>query len=63
MMTRSRTKRFLKLTIGAELRQQLVTSISVRRGARDDTIDFWPVVRKAHSVRPIRVGIGDEECD
>ena len=60
---RTRTRRFLKLTIGAELRRQLVTSVKVRRGPRNDTIDFPPVVRKAHSVRPIGVGIGDKGYD
>jgi len=60
---RSRTRRFLKLTIGAELRRQLVTSVKVRRGPRNDTIDFPPVARKAHSVRPIGVGIGDKGYD
>ena len=60
---RTRTRRFLKLTIGAELRRQLVTSVKVRRGPRSDIIDFGPVVRKAHSVRPIGVGIGDKGYD
>jgi hypothetical protein len=35
---RTRTRRFLKLTIGAELRRQPVASVSVRRGPRNDTI-------------------------
>ena len=59
----TRTRRFLKLTIGAELRRQLVTSVKVRRGPRNDTIDFPPVVRKAHSVVPIGMGIGDRGYD
>ncbi|MDG6981623.1 MAG: transposase [Nitrososphaerota archaeon] len=56
-------RRFLKLTIGAELRRQLVTSVRVRRGPYGDIPDFGPVVRKAHSVRPIGVGIGDKGYD
>jgi hypothetical protein len=35
----------------------------VRRGPHNDTIDFPPVVRKAHSIRPIGVGIGDKGYD
>src|ERR1700730_5221364 len=58
-----RTRRFLKVTIGAELRCQLVTSVKIRRGPANDTRDFEPVVRKAHSFRPIRVGIGDMGYD
>jgi hypothetical protein len=60
---RTRTRRFLKLTVGAELRRQLVASVSVRRGPRNDTMDFSPVARKAHSIRPIGVGIGDKGYD
>jgi hypothetical protein len=35
----------------------------VRRGPRNDIIDFGPVVRKAHSVRPIGIAIGDKGYD
>ncbi len=62
-MTKTRTRRFLKLTIGAELRYQLVTSVRMRRGPSNDNLDFGPVVRKAHSVRPLMVGIGDRGYD
>jgi hypothetical protein len=47
-MTKTRTRRFLKLTIGAELRHQLVTSVKVRRGPSNDNVDFAPVMRKTH---------------
>jgi hypothetical protein len=60
---KTRTKRFLKLTIGAELRTQLVTSIKIRRGPCEDGRDFKPVVRKAHAIKPIKVGIGDKGYD
>jgi hypothetical protein len=60
---KTRTRRFLKLTIGAELRTQLVTSIKIRRGPCDDGRDFKPVVRKAHRIKPIRIGIGDKGYD
>jgi hypothetical protein len=55
---KTKKRRFLKLTIGAELRTQLVTSIKLRRGPSNDNRDFEPVVRKAHSIKPIRIGIG-----
>jgi DDE family transposase len=60
---KTRTKRFLKLTIGAELRKQIVVSIKIRRGPCDDGRDFKPVVKKAHSIKPIKVGIGDKGYD
>jgi len=60
---RRRIRRFLKLTIGAELKTQLVTSIKVRRGPANDNCDFTPVVRKAHSIKPIRIAIGDKGYD
>jgi hypothetical protein len=63
-MTKARTRRFVKLTIGAELRTQLVTATKVRRGsANDKQGDFPCVVRRAHSVRPIKIGIGDKGYD
>ena len=60
---KTRTRRFVKLTIGAELKTQIVTSIKVRRGSSNDNKDFGPVVRRAHSVKPIKVGIGDKGYD
>jgi hypothetical protein len=62
-MTKARTRRFVKLTIGAELKTQLVTSIKVRRGPANDTRDFPPVVRRAHAIKRIKVGIGDKGYD
>jgi len=59
----TKTRSFIKLTIGAELRKQVVTSIKLRRGPANDNRDFAPVVRRAHAIRPIRVGIGDKGFD
>jgi hypothetical protein len=56
-----KTKKFLKLTIGAELRHQIVTSLKIRRGPANDNLDFKPVCKKAHSVKPLRRGLGDKE--
>ena len=58
-----KTRRFIKITIGVELNTQLVTSIKVRRGPANDNRDFTSVVRKAHAVKPIKVGIGDKGYD
>jgi len=62
-MTKTPTRRFLKLTIGVELRTQLVTAVKLRRGPANDNRDFEPVVRKAHAVKPIKIGIGDKGYD
>src|SRR5208283_4118219 len=62
-MSKTKTKRFLKLTIGAELRHQIVTSVKIRRGPCDDNRDFKPVCKKAHQVKPLRRGIGDKGYD
>ena len=40
-----------------------MTSIKVRRGPANDNRDFTSVVRKAHAVKPIKVGIGDKGYD
>lgn len=63
MKSRKKTKRFLKLTIGAELRHQIVTSLKIRRGPANDNLDFKPVCKKAHEVMPLRRGIGDKGYD
>ena len=60
---KTKTKRFLKLSIGAELRHQLVSSLKIRRGPCDDNRDFKPVCKKAHSIKPLRRGIGDKGYD
>ena len=57
---RTRTRRFLKLTIGVELKKRPVTSVKIRRGPCDDNRDFRPVVKKAHAIEPIKVGIGEQ---
>lgn len=62
-MTKTKTKSFIKLTIGAELRTQLVTSIKLRRGPANDNRDFGPVVRRAHAIKPISLGIADKGFD
>jgi hypothetical protein len=56
-------RRFVKLTIGTELRMQIVTAIKLRRGPANDNRDFRPVVMKAHRIKPIRLGIGDKGFD
>ena len=60
---KTRTRRFVKLTIGAELKTQIVTSIKLRRGPANDNRDFEPVARRAHAIKPIKVGIGDKGYD
>ncbi|MDG7028557.1 MAG: transposase [Nitrososphaerota archaeon] len=60
---KTRTRRFLKLTIGVELKTQLVTAVKLRRGPANDNRDFEPVVRKAQAVKPIKIGIGDKGYD
>jgi transposase len=60
---KSRTRRFLKCTIGAELRKQLIVSVKIRRGPCDDGRDFRPVVMKAHAIKPIKLGLGDKGYD
>jgi len=57
---RTRTGRFLKLTIGVELKKRPVRSVKIRRGPCDDNRDFRPVVKKAHAIEPIKVGIGEQ---
>ena len=46
---KTRTGRFLKLTIGVELKRRPARSVKIR-GPCDDGRDFKPVVTKAHAI-------------
>jgi Transposase DDE domain len=62
-MSKTLTKRFLKPTIGTDLRTQILSAVKLRRGPANDNRDFGPVVMKAHRIKPIRIGIGDKGYD
>ena len=37
-------KKYIKLSIGAELKEQVVCSLKIRMAPKHDTIDFRPII-------------------
>jgi hypothetical protein len=56
-------KRYLKLSLCAELREQIVCSLKVRRSPRHDTVDFIPVTGRASSSMPLSTVVADMGYD
>ena len=56
-------KRYVKLSICAELRKQIVCSLKVRRSPRHDTVDFIPVMERASSIMPLSIVVADMGYD
>ena len=56
-------KRYIKLSIGAEVREQLACSLKIRRGPRHDTIDFTPLLQRASSIMPLSIVVADKGYD
>ena len=56
-------KKYIKLSIGAELREQIACSFKIRRAPRHDTIDFKPVIGRASRIMSLSVVIADKGYD
>ena len=59
-----RRKKYAKLSIGADVLQQIVCSIKIRRApTRHDNIDFKPIVTKISKIKPLSVVVADKGYD
>ena len=56
-------KRYIKLSIGAKVREQLACSLKIRRGPRHDTIDFTPLLQRTSSIMPLSIVAADKGYD
>ncbi len=56
-------KRYIKLSIGAELKEQLACALKIRRAPKHDTIDFKPIMERASSIMPLSVVVADKGYD
>ena len=56
-------KKYIELSIGAELRDQIACSLKIRRAPRHDTIDLRPIMERASSIMPLSVVIADKGYD
>lgn len=59
-----RKKKWIKLSIGADMLQQLICNIKVRRSpARHDNVDFQPIITKTSDIKPLSVAVADKGYD
>jgi len=59
-----RRKKHAKLSIGADVLQQIICNIKVRRApTRHDNIDFGPIVTKISKIKPLSVVVADKGYD
>ncbi len=56
-------KKYIKLSMGAELREQIACSLKIRRSPRHDTIDFRPIMIRASSIMPLSIVLADKGYD
>jgi hypothetical protein len=61
---RKEKKKYLKLSMGAEVLYQIMCTIEIRRApTRHDTVDFQPIMIESSKVLPISVTVGDKGYD
>ena len=52
------------MSIGADVLQQIVCSIKIRRApTRHDNIDFRPLITRLSKIKPLSVVVADKSCD
>lgn len=57
-------RKYAKLSLGADLLQQLISNIKVRRApTRHDNVDFIPIITKTAEISPLSVVVGDKGYD
>jgi hypothetical protein len=57
-------RKYTKLSIGADLLQQIICNIKIRRApTRHDNIDFKPVITKTSEILPLSIVVGDRGYD
>ena len=59
-----RRRKYIKLSLTADLVQQIICTIKIRRApTRHDTIDFQPLITKTSEILPLSLVIGDKGYD
>ena len=59
-----RRRKYAKLSIGADLLQQIICNIKIRRApTRHDNIDFKPIVKRIANIIPLSVVTADKAYD
>ena len=53
-------KKYLKLSLAADIVCQIICTIKIRRYPRNDTIDFQPLITKTCKIIPISITVADK---
>jgi hypothetical protein len=62
--SKQRKKKWIKLSIGCNVFQQLICNVKVRRApARHDNVDFQPIMTKTSDIKPLSVAVADKGHD
>ena len=59
-------KKWIKLSVGADVLKQIICSIKIRRAphhARHDNIDFKPIITRTSEIKPLSVVVADRGYD
>ena len=57
-------RKYVKLSIGGDMLQQVICTIKVRRApARHDNVDFRPLVERTSAILPLSVVVADKGYD
>ena len=62
---RIRRKKWIKLSVGADVLKQIICTIKVRRAplTRHDNVDFKSIVTRASEIKPLSVAVADKGYD
>lgn len=63
--TRLRKRKWIKLSVGADVLKQIICSIKIRRAphARHDNVDFKPIITRTSEIKPLSIAVADKGYD
>jgi hypothetical protein len=57
-------KKWIKLSIGADMIKQVICAIKIRRApARHDNVDFQPIITRTSEIKPLSIAVADKGYD
>ena len=56
-------KKYIRLSMGAELKEQVAYSLKTRRAPKHDTMDLRPIMERASSMMPLSIVVADKGYD
>jgi hypothetical protein len=57
-------KKWIKLSIGADVLKQVISAIKIRRApARHDNVDFQPIITRTSEIKPLSIAVADKGYD